>query len=573
MQQLFRLRHVLSLVTLVGVGLVPLYASHRLGSGEATFGALAPTIEIQQGSLTVNDGGAGAGPGNVGALTYTPDATNITAAGGGSVLPAGDPATVSALASLAATDAALITEGTNDGTDLSENDGSTNLSGNRAPGVYFVNENATIDTTLTLNGAGDYLFVINGTLSMPSGSSVVLTGPGGINVANAANVYFSVAGASFDDADFAGILVSSGDVNVGQMVTVDGKVLVYGAGSALIVNADTNPPAITDAGQAPHINVTGAALNSAPALTGDGSQANPYVVTEGQTLSYTVTGFDPDNDGSSVNLISDDDDGDIYDADTIVNDIDNFTETPELPESAANSVSTNVTFAPPVGGLQTGDTFPAVYIVEDASGATSVEEVWIYVNALPNTGGPAGVTGQAPLATGTGTAGDPFIACVGDTLSFDVTGSDPAADGGPTTLDVTGANGSFTFTPGLPLTENDDSVTTSVDFTPTVADGGSTFTLTFTTTDEVGATTSSDVVIFASSLPAFGAPFTAPQIVTACVGETLQYDVVASDPDPGASLFLYVDGTPVGAEHNRRRQRRQRRGGQHPLRVDPARRR
>lgn len=534
MHQLFRLRHLLILATVLGVGILPIFACHENLGTAGNFAILGDTITTTGATVTVTTG-AGRGNGNVGAETaYVPTPPNITTPG--TIFAAGDAAAVAAINDAETAGITLFAEAQTSGTDITSG-APTDLSlvnvgsgaGTLVPGVYFVNGSATVPNTatLTLSGAGDYVIVVAGPLSFGTNSLVSLAGG-----ASAANVYWITSGTSIGaGANVSGQIQSDSGISV-DGATVNGKLLAAFGSSVTLTNTVT----VNDAGLSAHVDVTGAAVTGSPALSGSGTVADPYVITEGQTFSYTVTGFDPDTTGT-VTLTS-----------TGGGALTNYVESLVLPQ-IGDPISTAVTYTPTVGSPEAGSTVTLTYTATDLSGAVCSESVVIFVNQLPTPQGTSNVAGEAPLAAGAaGTALDPFIACVGSPLTFDYTTTDP--DGGTLTLDVAGENGSFSFSPTLPTTEADGSITTAVTFTPTPADGGSTFTLTFTTTDEFGAVSTEDVVIFASSLPAFGAPFTAPQIVTACVGETLQYDVVATDPDPGASLFLYADGTPVGAEHN-----------------------
>ncbi|MCC2672703.1 MAG: hypothetical protein K0Q72_5175, partial [Armatimonadetes bacterium] len=536
MHRLFRLRHLTLLATMLGVGILPIFACHENLGTAGNFAILGDTITSTGATVGVT-AAVGRGNGNLGAGTaYVPSPTNITTPG--TVVPAGDPSVTTALTDAGNAGIALYSEAQSSGDDITSG-ANTDLSlvnvgsgvGVLVPGVYFINGAATLPnaSNLTLSGAGEYVIVVDQALTFGTTSTVTLAG------ASAANVTWVSTGVTVGSgATVNGKLLSSAGITVDN-ATVNGK-LISAFGSAVTL---TNTVTINDAGISAHVDVTGVAVSGSPALSGSGTAADPYVITEGQTLSYTVTGTDPDTTGT-VTLDSAGDGA-----------LTNYAENLALPQ-VGDPVSTAVTYTPSVNSPEAGTTVTVTYTAVDAVGGTCSEDVVIQINQLPEPTGASGVTGEAPLAAGAaGTLADPFIACVGTPLAFDFTTTDP--DGGPLTLDVTGGTGSFTFSPNLPVTEDDGattSITSNVVFTPTTADGGNTFTLTFTSTDEFGAVTTQDVVIFASSLPAFGAPFTAPQIVTACVGETLQYDVVASDPDPGASLFLYVDGTPVGAEHN-----------------------
>jgi hypothetical protein len=527
MHHLFRLRHLLILAAVLSVGLVPLYANQQNLGAAGSFAVLADDIDTTGGTLDVNavvNGGAG----NVAANTYTPDASAITA--DGSIAAAGDPATPPVLAAALATGQTIIALAQTVGTDPTMGTGV--LDGlNLTPGIYYLPTPASLGAgqTLTLTGSGEYVIATLGTATFGAGSSVNLAGgAAAANVTWICNLGLTATTSTLNGSFLLGGL---GTLNGG---TLNGKLLAAGNADVTITGGVT----VNDAGTAPTVAVSNIA-GTAPSGSGDGSSAlSPLVVTEGDVLTFSVSGSDP-TDGSTVTLDSAGDAG-----------IAGYTD--GLPVGPANLILAGPTYTPPVNGPQTSTTFPVTYTTTDASGAICSQTVYIHVNALPDNGAPTNVSGQAPFASGAGTVGDPFIACEDDTFSFDFTGTDDDVDG-PLTVAaaVSPASANFSFTPANPQTEADGSVTVNTSFTPDDVDAGQTFTVTFTTTDSNGETTVSTVFIQVSSLPEFAAPFTdaGQDALTACVGQTLQYDLSATDPDGGA-LTLLVDGAPVGGAHN-----------------------
>lgn len=547
MHHLFRLRHLGALTVVVGVGLIPLYAAPNLGAGE-NFAVLADSVVVTgDGAVNVNPITPGGGSGVVGAnaATIDPAATvNFTSTA------VGVPAAITAADAVA--DAICA--------------GPTVPFPAAVGGVYTVTPSATpylvagnlaltAANSVVFNGAGDYTIVVQGDLDVDAATAFNL------GAANAANITWIVCGDTIDPTGvtiaggtFPGRVVSAENIIVSPAATVNGKLIATGAGASVTFNVpgagDTTT--VNDAGAAPVVTVTGVTATpqngNFPPFSGNGTAASPYVLTVGQTLSYTVTATDLDATGTVVL----DSTGD----ETLTGYVDN------LPVTADPAVA-NVTYTPTAT-----DVGPRTitYTATDSSGAVTTTSVTILVNGV-GTVGTGNVTGEAPFFVGgAGTTASPFVACVGAPLTFDVTATDPdfavdATGSNTVTLDVANETGSFAFSPTLPANNTTTgTITTTVTYTPTPADGGSTQTLAFTFTDELGATTTQNVVIFTSSLPTFAAPFTSPggAVVTACVGQLVQFDVTTNDADdviPGdpstpEAVALYVEGVPVGASHD-----------------------
>lgn len=560
MHHLFRLRHLGILTAVIGVGLIPLYAAPNLGAAES-FAVLAENVTITgNGTVDVN-AVTGGGQGRVGALTYT-NATGTLLSDFGAVTT--DPTTVNAAITAAdsVADALCAAPG---GTAFPGAVGGTYT---LSPGItYRTAADLTLAAgeTVSFSGPGDYTIIVQGDLSVDAATAFALNG------AAAANITWIVCGDGLDTTGVTlgagtvpGRIISAEDITLPSGAAVNGKLIVTGAGGSVIFNPVASEDTITvnDAGTPPSVTVTSPNLapvtSALPALAGVGTPVNPFVITVGQTLTYTVTATDPDVTGT-VDLDSTGDAG-------LTGYVDG------LPiVDGADPVAVGVVYAPT--NADAGVTHTITYTATDDTGAVASTTVSIYVNAAPTAPTTSNVSGEAPFFVGgAGTPASPFVTCVGGTLTFDVTGTDPdfavdALGTNTVTLDVAGETASFSFanaapaTPasGLPASNSTTgTITSTVTYTPTTADGGTTQTLTFTFTDEFGATSTQDVVIFTSSLPTFPGPVTDGTVVTACVGQTLQFDVTANDTDvevPGMpptpeTVALYVEGVPVGAEHN-----------------------
>lgn len=136
---------------------------------------------------------------------------------------------------------------------------------------------------------------------------------------------------------------------------------------------------------------------------------------------------------------------------------------------------------------------------------------------------------------------------VGNTLTFDVSASDPDA-GDTVTLAASNvpSNASFTQTSGNPANGR-------FSFTPSQSQAGQTFTVNFTATDSRGASASRQVQITVLSPdpppqnrpPVISVP--GPQLVQ--VGSTLSFTVTASDPD-GDAVTLSASNLPPNSSFN-----------------------
>jgi len=98
--------------------------------------------------------------------------------------------------------------------------------GTYTPGVYCIAGAASIGTAgMTLNGAGTYVFRINGALTSVTGSSVTLT-----NGASACNVWWTPVGATTLAANttFTGTDIDDSGITIGDTITWEGRALAFG---------------------------------------------------------------------------------------------------------------------------------------------------------------------------------------------------------------------------------------------------------------------------------------------------------------------------------------------------------
>ncbi|MGV3720914.1 MAG: ice-binding family protein, partial [Actinomycetota bacterium] len=244
MHHLFRLRHLLLLAVVLTVGLVPLYANQQNLGDAASFAVLADDLDTTTGILDVNAPVNG-GDGNVGANTYTPDATNITA--DGSVEAAGSAAVTNGLAAAAATAAALSAQASA-GADPTPM-GNGVLDGLvLTPGDYRIPAAASLSggTTLTLNGDGVYIIRTDSTLSFGAAAIVNLVGG-----AQPANVFWVASSITAANASVYGTILASGDVTLDGTL-IFGKLLAVNGADIDVVN---NPATVNDFGVAPELTV------------------------------------------------------------------------------------------------------------------------------------------------------------------------------------------------------------------------------------------------------------------------------------------------------------------------------
>jgi len=198
------MKSISSLICLVALAAPGLTQTVNLGAA-ATFGALAPKSITNSGATKVT--------GNIGVesllLTGFPpgtftgtmetDSTAVTSA-----VAAANAARTAALAFTA--DATLATLG---------------VGATLTPGVYAFDKTAVFVGNLTLDGAGTYIFHVASTLTVETGSEVILEGG-----ALAADVWWAVgSSATFEGSSiFQGNVLAASTIGLGAGTTINGGV-------------------------------------------------------------------------------------------------------------------------------------------------------------------------------------------------------------------------------------------------------------------------------------------------------------------------------------------------------------
>lgn len=138
------------------------------------------------------------------------------------------------------------------------------------PGLYSIGTSADITGTLTLNGAGTYIFQIGSTLTAAVSSVVALTGG-----ATAANVFFLVgSSATLNGTTFIGSVLANISISVGSATAVTGHLFANNGAVTLIDNAVV----ATGASSGNDGTISGAVINL------------PTSPVDGQEVTFTSTG-------------------------------------------------------------------------------------------------------------------------------------------------------------------------------------------------------------------------------------------------------------------------------------------
>jgi hypothetical protein len=217
-------RQAILIMCLLGFG-TPAVAQSAPPLGAAQTFVVLGAATVTNAGPTVIVGNLGVSPGT--AVTGFPPGTIS-----GGTIHSDDPAATSAQADAHTAYADLLAEscGTNlSGLILGTSVGATTL----VPGVYCFAASAQLTGTLTLSGAGPYIFQIGSTLITATNSAVVLT-----NGATAANVFWQVGSSATLGVDS----VVTGTVLAAVSITVDTGTNVEGRVIALVgaVTLDTN---------------------------------------------------------------------------------------------------------------------------------------------------------------------------------------------------------------------------------------------------------------------------------------------------------------------------------------------
>jgi type VI secretion system secreted protein VgrG len=199
----------------------------------ATFAVLASSTVTNTGA-TVTAGNVGVSPG-----------TAITGFPPGIVTP---PAALHSADTAAANAQTALTTAYNTaaGEASTQNLTGQNLGGlTLGPGVYTFNTSAQLTGTLTLTGAGFYIFQIGSTLTTAS-SSVVAA----INGADAANVFWQVGSSATlgTGSAFIGNILAEISITATTGAAIAGRLLALTGAVTLDTNTITYPPAIPPGG-------------------------------------------------------------------------------------------------------------------------------------------------------------------------------------------------------------------------------------------------------------------------------------------------------------------------------------
>jgi type VI secretion system secreted protein VgrG len=171
-------------------------------------------------------------------------------------------------------------------TDLATRGGATPLAAElggtvRTPGVYAFSSTANIasNTTLTLSGAGIYIFQVGSSITANVGSNVVL-----LNGATACNVFWQVtAAATLNGVNFSGTVVAQAAVTLGVGAALSGRALTTALGGVTLSGGNTVGGCSATAAGCPTITLT-------PATLPNGTVGVPYsqtIVGSGGTAPYT----------------------------------------------------------------------------------------------------------------------------------------------------------------------------------------------------------------------------------------------------------------------------------------------
>ena len=113
------------------------------------------------------------------------------------------------------------------------------------PGVYFFSSSAQLTGTLTLSGAGDFVFQIGSTLTTAGNSSILLT-----NGAQAGNVFWQVGSSATlgTGTSFDGSILADQSITLNTGASLAGRALALNAAVTLNDNVITVPAAVPEPG-------------------------------------------------------------------------------------------------------------------------------------------------------------------------------------------------------------------------------------------------------------------------------------------------------------------------------------
>ncbi len=199
-----------------------------------------------------------------------------------------------------------------------------------APGVYCTLGAASIGTAgITLNGAGTYIFRVDGALTSVANSAVTLTGG-----ASACDVFWTPTSATTLGANstFGGTNIDASGITIGSTVTWTGRALAFGGTVTTDTDTITVPTCTVPTPPIPatlhvikqvvnnnggtataslfnlHVKLSGTDVTGSPAVgtatpgTSYSLSAGTYVVSEDANASYTQSFSGDCNSSGSVTL-------------------------------------------------------------------------------------------------------------------------------------------------------------------------------------------------------------------------------------------------------------------------------
>jgi type II secretory pathway pseudopilin PulG len=190
------------------------------------FALLAGATVTVAGTGTVITGHVGVSPGT--SITGIPAGATLT---GNSVTHSNTAAAIAAMASSNALYVALATTG--GATAITAELGGTTLT----PGTYSFSSGANIadGTTLTLDGAGVYIFKVGSAITANVHSSVLLQ-----NGASPSQVFWQVtSAATLNGVTFSGTVVAQAAITLGDGATLNGRALATTAGAVTLAGSNT----------------------------------------------------------------------------------------------------------------------------------------------------------------------------------------------------------------------------------------------------------------------------------------------------------------------------------------------
>jgi hypothetical protein len=208
-------------------GAAPAIAQTAPSPGNAQgFALSAGSTVTVAGTGTVITGHVGVSPGT--SITGIPAGAELM---GGSVTHSNTGSAIAAQASSNALYTALV--GTGGATAITAELGGTTLT----PGTYSFSSSANIaaGTTLTLNGAGVYIFKVGSAITANVHSSVLLQ-----NGASPSQVFWQVtSAATLNGVTFSGTVVAQAAITLGLGATLNGRALATTAGAVTLAGSNT----------------------------------------------------------------------------------------------------------------------------------------------------------------------------------------------------------------------------------------------------------------------------------------------------------------------------------------------